>query len=176
MNPLAIFAGSYGLLIKWGIIAAIAAAVGGYGWVKGNEHGTAKLTAYQGAQAIASLKVITKQGAVTERVVTEYVDRVKTRAGTVQTIEKEVTKYVESKPLALACLLDVRWVRLHDAAAAGTVPPAAGPDDGATGALTAAAALPTVTANYGACGRNADRLEALQGWVRGQFEATNRPP
>jgi len=156
------------LLIRWIVLAAVSAFLFGYGWFKGNAHGTAKLTAYQGQQAIAAQKIITRQGEITERVVTQYQDRVVKGATVTQTIEKEVTKYVESKPLAMACLLDVRWMRLHDAAALGQAPPAAQPTDAAPGTLTAAAALPTVTANYGACGRNADRLEALQGWVLDQ--------
>jgi len=172
MNPLAIFSGPYALLAKWGVIALLAAAIGGYGWVKGNQHGTEKLTEYQGKQATESLKVITRQGDATERIVTKYLDRVKLVQGATTTIQTEVTKYVDSKPLALACLLDNRWVRLHDAAAAGTVPAAASAADDAAGTLSAAAALPTVTQNYAAGNRNADRLEALQVWVTEQYRAS----
>jgi hypothetical protein len=176
MNPLTVFTGPYALLAKWGVIVALVGIFGAFCWFKGNAHGTAKLTAYQGAQAIESVKVITRQGVVTERIVVEYRDRVKVREGATTTIEREVTKYVESKPLTLACNLDLRWMRLHDAAAAGTVPPPASGTDAAPGTVTAAAALPTVTANYAACGRNADRLDLLQAWVRGQYEATNGTP
>jgi hypothetical protein len=173
MNPLAIFTGPYALLAKWGVIALIAAAIGAYGWFKGNEHGTQKLIDYQGKQAIESIKVITRQGVATERVVKQYVDRVKLVEGVTTTIEKEVTRYVEGKPLALACMLDNRWVRLHDAAAAGTLPPAAQADDGAAGAVSAAGALPVVTKNYAVGVRNADKLEFCQNWVREQYKATN---
>lgn len=173
MNPLAIFTGPYALLAKWAVIAALAVAVGGYGWVKGNEHGTAKLTEYIGKQAVESAKIVVKQGAVTERVVTKYLDRVKLAEGVTTTIEKEVTRYVESKPLALACMLDNRWLRLHDGAASGSVPGPAQADDGASGTVSAAAALPTITSNYARANRNADRLDALQEWVREQYKATN---
>lgn len=156
------------LLIRWIVLAAVSAALFGYGWFKGNSHGTAKLTAYQGEQAKAALKVITRQGEITERVVTKYRDRVTKGETVTKTIKEEVTKYVESKPLALSCVLDMRWVRLHDAAANGAVPPAPSPTDAAPGAFSAATALPIVTDNYAACWRNYDRLEALQGWVREQ--------
>lgn len=44
---------------------------------------------------------------------------------------------------------------------------------GSSRPVSAAGALPKITENYGACNRTADRLDALQSWVRGQFEATN---
>ena len=173
MNPLAIFTGPYALLAKWGVIALLAVAAGTFGWVKGNDHGTQKLLDYQAKQAEASIKVIVKQGAATERVVVKYRDRIKMVEGVTTTIEKEVTKYVDSKPLALACYLDNRWVRLHNAAAINAVPPPAGPIDDTPGAFSTTDAIQTVTGNYAAGNRNADRLEALQGWVREQFKATN---
>ncbi len=173
MNPLAIFSGPYALLAKWGVIALLAAMFGGFCWVKGNDHGTQKLLDYQGRQAQENIKVIARQGAATERVVTKYLDRVKLVQGTTTTIQTEVVKYVDSKPLALACLLDNRWVRLHDAAAVGAVPAAAGAADDAAGTVSAAAALSTITQNYAAGNRNADRLEALQAWVTEQYRASN---
>ncbi len=173
MNALAIFAGPMGLVYKWLVIAALAVAVGGYGWVKGNQHGTEKLTAYQGAQAVESIKVITRQGEATERVVTEYVKVAGKTKVVTETIEKEVTKYVDSKPLVLACMLDNHWVRLHNAAAIGSLPSSTGPPDDTPGAFSTTDAIQTVTGNYAAGNRNSDKLEALQGWVREQFKATN---
>lgn len=172
MNPLSAFTGPYALLAKWAVIAALAVSLLGYGWVKGNEHGTAKLDAYVGAQAVQKLAIITKQGEVTERVVVQYRDRVVHDAGITTTITQEVTKYVEGKPLALACMLDNRWVRLHDASAAGVVPPPPDGTDAAPGGVSAAAALPTVTENYARANRNAARLSALQKWADEQSRVT----
>lgn len=173
MNPLALFAGPMGLVYKWGVIALLVAAFGTFAWVKGNQHGTEKLTAYKGAQAVESIKVITRQGAATEHIVTEYVKVAGKTKVVTETVEKEVTKYVDSKPLAMACLLDNRWLRLHDAAALGTVPEPAGPTDDTAGTISAAQALPTVTKNYASGLRTADQLEALQSWVREQYRVTN---
>ncbi len=156
------------VMLRLLIYGAVIVGFGATCWFKGNAHGTAKLTAYQGEEAKQAAKIVVRQGEITQRVVTQYQDRVVKGATVTKTITQEVTKYVESKPLALSCLLDMRWVRLHDAAAAGALPPAASPNDAATGTLSAATALPTVTANYGACNRNADRLESLQGWVTEQ--------
>ena len=146
---------AYGLLI---------AALVGFGWVKGNEHGTQKLTDFQAEQAMADAKIIVKQGAVTERIVTRYI-KVKGETQTVtQEIQKEVTRYVETAP---RLVLDADWVRLHDRAARA-VPEATGDADGAAGETTAAQAIQTVTENYGACQRNYDKLIGLQEWVREQ--------
>lgn len=76
--------------------------------------------------AAASAKIVQAQIQVSERVRTEYQDRVIERQGINQTIEREVISYVEGKPLTLACMLDVDWIRLHNTAAAGSIPAPAG--------------------------------------------------
>lgn len=155
-------------------LAALALLAAGY--VFGQRAVYEKWNEAIGEQAKAAVKIVTKQGAATERVVTEYRDRVQLQAGVNQTIEREVQVYVDSKPLALACLLDPGWIRLHDAAAAGAVPAAAvGPDDAGAG-VAAAAALPTITGNYARYREVVDRLTALQAWIRAEYEATNSEP
>ena len=170
---LGIFAGPYALFAKWGVIVLILVSAFGTGWVKGNQHGTLKLTEYQAKEAVASIKVIKGQDVVTEKKVTEYVAVVGKTKTITNTIEKEVTKYVDSKPLAMACMLDNRWIRLHDSAADGSIPTPEQGDDGASGEVTAAQTLSGITKNYAAAHRNEDRLTFCQGWVREQFKATN---
>jgi hypothetical protein len=151
----------------WRVLAyaLLVAALVVFGWVKGNEHGTRKLTDYQAEQALQAQKIIVKQGAVTERVIKEYIEvQGKTRTVT-QEVQKEVTRYVETAP---RLVLDADWVRLHDRAALGAISEAPGSADGAGGETTSPEALQTVTDNYGACHRNADKLTALQEWVREQ--------
>lgn len=173
MNPIAIFTGPYALLAKWAVIGIVLLSAFGTGWVKGNQHGTQKLTDYQAKQATESVKVIVKQGATTERVVIQYVKVAGQTKVVTNTIEKEVERYVEGKPLALSCMLDNRWVRLHDSAATGAVPPAAAGDDGTSGEISAAQALTVITQNYGAAHRNEDKLTFCQNWVREQFKTVN---
>ena len=122
---------------------------------------------------IQAVKIIDRQHVVTERVRIQYRDRVVQLEGVNTTIEKEVINYVEGKPLTAACMLDARWVQLHDAAAAGAVPPASTGADGAAAGITAAQALPTITGNYGAANKIRERLIGLQKWVREQYQATN---
>ena len=168
MNWLTSLAG--GLLGNWqrlaiyGLLATIAlGAATGWGYMKGVE----RLYAYQAEQASQAVRIIVKQGEVTERVVTKYVKVAGATRTVTQTVEKEVIRYVDQNP---GSCLDSRWGELHDAAAANTVPPAPGPADGAGRAPTAAQALEAVTGSYGACHRTADRLDALQAWVRAQGE------
>jgi hypothetical protein len=162
---LTVFSGPWAWAARLAIYAALVAAIFGFGWVKGDEHGTEKLTEYVGAQAKQSAAVVVKQGAVTEKVVDHYIQVAGKTKTVVQYVDREVTKYAESNP---GNCLDAEWRRLHDAAATNTIPGPAGGSDAARGAPTAAQALSTTTGNYGACNRTADRLDALQAWVRGQ--------
>lgn len=164
------------ILVRPVMYVSIGLAIAAAGFAVGGLYVSGKWRDAEARRATEAVKIITRQGEVTERVVTRWLERQAAGQVVTETIEREVTKYVESKPLALACLLDVRWMRLHDAAAAGQVPPPAGAADAAPGTITAAAALPVVTGNYATCGRNAERLEALQRWVRGQYETTNMEP
>lgn len=163
----ALFGGPYALLAKWGVIALLVASFGGWCWFKGNEHGTAKLTEYIGEQAKEGARVVVKQGKVTERVVTKYITVTAKTQATGDTVKKEVQDYAKAN--AGDCL-DPRWRLLHDAAATQSVPDAGAAADGTVGAPGAAEALDTVTGNYAACHRTADRLDALQLWVAEQLK------
>jgi hypothetical protein len=153
------------LLNPW-ILLAIAAA-SGWLWFQGYKVGAAKLEAYRSEQLQQATRINTKRAEVTERVVTKYITRIVPQTQIVtETVEKEVIRYAESNP---GMCLDGAWRVLHDAAALNTVPDRASLAYGAPGAPPGAAqALGTVTENYAGCHRVADRLEALQDWVKGQ--------
>jgi hypothetical protein len=152
-------AGGWQAIVIYGLLAAgVLAGAAGWGYMKGVE----RLYEYQGKQATQAVKIVVKQGEVTERVITRYV-KVKGDTRTVtQTVEKEVIKYVDTNP---GHCLDSTWGLLHDAAAANTVSTPPGRADGAGGTPTAAEALQAVTDSYAGCHRTADRLDALQAWV-----------
>ena len=166
MSLATIFAGPYALLAKWGVIAALVAAFGGWAWFEGNEHGTEKLTKYIGEQAVEATKINTARQVVTERVITKYVKVQGETKLVTETIEKEVVKYAQANR---TFTLDREWRGLHDRAAANTLSSPAARVDGAVGtAPTAAEAITTVTGNYARANRTADTLDALQSWVREQ--------
>lgn len=118
MNPLAIFSGPYALLAKWGVIGALLVAFGGWAWVKGDEHGTEKLTAYIGKQAVETVRIGAARVVIVKEIETKYVDRVRVIYQRGATIEREVKVYVTQVDDA-GCVVPVGFVREHNAAWAG---------------------------------------------------------
>lgn len=113
-----------------------------------------------------AVKIVKLRGDATERVVTRYV---KVQGETQEKIvfrDREVIRYVESG--LDQCPLSNAFVSLHDHAAHNTVPTTAGGLDGAPSGITAAQTLPIIQTNYSTCHQTADRLRALQEWVREQ--------
>ena len=104
-----------------------------------------------------------KRQIVSERVITQYVDRIKVIRGRNEAITTEVIRFTPSDD----CLLDSRWRLLHDAAASNVFPPTPEGTDG-TGKSTQADAIATVAENYARYHEVATRLGALQQWVREQ--------
>ena len=99
-----------------------------------------------------------KDAAATGKVVTVYVDRIKTVYQTGATIIKEVPVYVPVDSPDLPAGFRV----LHDAAAAGSVPSPASIPDAAP--VAAQAVAETVVDNYTACHANTALLTAYQKW------------
>ncbi|NQD37485.1 hypothetical protein HPT27_10640 [Permianibacter sp. IMCC34836] len=148
-------------------IASMAAGCVAFGYVKGSaavqDHWDRTLS----TETIAAAKVIVKQGQVTERIVIQYVDRVRYIRETGKAIIKEVPVYV---PLDTPDLpAGFRW--LHDAAAAGTVPDPAERADAA--AVPAQTATTTVVENYTTCNTTREQVIKLQQWIREQQKITS---
>lgn len=155
---------------RWLIGLVIIAALCAWSFFHGYIAGRDKLDEYIGKQAEAATAIGKKQSMVTVRVLTKYVERAAATATTQAEIAKEVQTYGDKNPDG-ACL-DPEWRRLHDRSAVGPVPGPAPGTDGAGGAPSAAAAIQTVSANYATCQRTAERLDALQEWVREQAKVT----
>lgn len=143
---------------------AFVAAVFVVGLMTGRDQVQDKWDAAIVKQSLIVADVKTKQAEATVEVVTEYVDRIQTVRLAGQTIIKEVPVYVPAQADA-ACVLSRGFVRLHDAAATGSIPdPASGPDASPAGiALSTVAG--TVADNYQRCHENSEQLNALQAWV-----------
>jgi hypothetical protein len=164
MPILAFFSGPFG---RWAIIGLLVAGAGVTGWIKGNAHGTAKLAEYQAKQATEAVRIVQARGKVTERVVNHYITKIVPQTELVtRTIEREITKYELAK--LDSCPISVAAVGLHNAAAANVVPDPAGTTDGTASGLEAAALTKTCAENYAVYHQTANRLTALQDWVRGQ--------
>ncbi len=120
--------------------------------------------------AAAVVKIVEKQGKVTERVVTRYIKVAGETKVITNTIEKEVIKYATAN--LDQCVLSNAFVVLHDSAAVGSIPSAARAIDGSASGVKTSDSLPTVTSNYATCHETAIRLKALQAWISEQAKVT----
>ena len=152
-------------------LAALAVALIGIGWIKGAERVQAKWDAAIQQQILQTAAVRQHQAEATVKVVTQYVDRVRVVREKGDTIIKEVPVYVPVQADA-ACTINRGFVRLHDVAAAGELPDPAGDADAAASGIALSSVAGTVAANYQTCHENAEKLRALQAWVREMAAAT----
>ncbi len=149
---------------RWLALVLLAAALIGFGWIKGAEHVQARWDAAVQQQTLQVAVVRQKQAESTVKVVTQYVDRIRIVREKGDTIIKEVPVYVPVQADA-ACTINRGFVRLHDAAAAGELPEPARDADAAAAGIALSAVAGTVAANYQTCHENAEKLSALQAWV-----------
>lgn len=146
-------------------LLAIGSALFGLGWVTGKKHVQARWDMQVQQQAVQIAEQQQRQAQATVKVVTRYVDRVRVVREKGEAIVKEVPIYVPTQADA-ACSVNRGFVRLHDAAAQGTLPEPATDADAAASGVAFSAVGGTVTANYQTCHENAEQLRALQTWVR----------
>ncbi len=152
-------------------LAALGLALVGFGWVKGADHVQAQWDTAVQQQALRATAVREEQAQATVKVVTEYVDRIRVVREKGDTIIKEVPVYVPVQADA-ACTINLGFVRLHDAAAAGALPEPARDADAAAAGIALSAVAATVATNYQTCHENAEQLRALQTWVREMASTT----
>lgn len=114
MNPLSLLSGPYGLLIKLGLVAALAVFLYASGYTNGNKRATArcdaaKIEAVQ--RAIVEAQEIAKQDAELVRNNVQTVEVIRNRTRTIRIKDKQY-----AKPLPDVCVLDDDRVRnLNDA-------------------------------------------------------------
>lgn len=105
------------------------------------------------------------EAAISERVVTQYVDRVRVVHDTTVKIQREIPAYVP--PIVDARFaVPLGFVRVHDGAARGVPLGPPSPSDAASSGLAFSAVADTVAGNYGLCHETVEQLTALQQWVR----------
>ena len=145
-------------------LVLLAAALIGFGWIKGAVHVQAQWDAAAQQQTLQTAAIRQRQAEATVKVVTQYVDRVRVVREKGETIIKEVPIYVPVQADA-ACTINRGVVRLHDAAAAGELPEPAQDADAAPAGIALSAVAGTLASNYQTCHENAEQLRALQGWM-----------
>ncbi len=147
------------------VLLAIAA---GLAWWGTTSYNAAVQRANRAESSAAALRTQLDNAKSATVTVTQYVDRERVIRLKGDTIIKEVPRYVPVQADA-ACVVPRGFMRLHDAAAAGTVPNSdTGDADAAPAGIALSAVAGTVAANYTDCHVDAARLTSLQQTLRDQ--------
>ena len=144
---------------KIAIATTLATALFSFGLYLGNEIGVSSCYEAQIKAQAHSIETGIKQAVVSDKTVTEYVDRVQIVQGKSREIIKEVKVYVQD-----TCTLSGGFRLLHDSAIYNELPDPARIADAE--AIGLEAATKTILENYQACNVNAETLSSLQQWVR----------
>ena len=140
--------------------AALIAGVFFYGYMKGSAYAEAELARFS-AEKNQQIAALEKQNTeISNKVVTEYVDRTNTIR------EKEyVYRDIATKSVPAQHDMSNGWVYTHDASAtSGDADPARASDASPSG-IKDNEALLTIFSNYSRCEQNAEQLIALQKWI-----------
>jgi hypothetical protein len=144
---------------KIAIATTLAAALFSSGLYMGHQIGVSGCYEAQIKAQAHSIETGIKQAVVSDKTVTEYVDRVQIVQGKSREIIKEVKVYVQD-----TCTLSGGFRLLHDSAIYNELPDPARIVDEAP--VSVADVAETVARNYGICEENAATLKALQSWVK----------
>ena len=109
---------------------------------------------------------------VTEKIVTEYVEKIKVVKEKGNVIVKEVPKYI-TKESDDKCTIPKSFIVLHNGASRNEVPDTAGGIDETASAVKLSRVLETTIGNYTIYYETAEQLKALQDWVRQQEKIYN---
>jgi hypothetical protein len=145
---------------KIAICTTLAAALFGAGLYVGHKWGVSSCYEATIAAQAHTIETGIKQAVVSDKTVTEYVDRVQIVQKTSREIIKEVIHVQDTVNLSGG------WRMLHNNAVYNAVSDTTRDSDEAT--VTATDALETVIRNYGICHENSTTLSSLQDWVREQ--------
>ena len=164
-----------------GIALAIVGLLGGV-WLAGDRHGHKAEQAAQARRVEAAKKVVAKTEAKQTAISATIGQQTQAKQVEIRTVTKTLIQKVPVYVTVQAdakCVVPLGFVRLHDAAAAGSlpkVPDTAGQSDDAPSGIALSAVASTVTQNYGICHENAAQLAGLQAWVHQELTATNGTP
>ena len=161
MIPFIAGAKALSLSTKIAIATTLAAALFSAGLYVGHKWGVAACYEATIEAQRHTIETGIKQAVVSDKTVTEYVDRVQIVQGKSREIIKEVKVYVQD-----TCTLSGGFRLLHDSAVYNELPDPARIADAE--AIGLEAATKTILENYQACNVNAETLSSLQGWVREQ--------
>lgn len=151
-------------LYKLGALMALIITVFFTGYVKGLTHEQNKQARKDLATTVAVVKIKQAQADITAETDRAHTDAVEKIRIVTRTITKEVPVYVTQND-DHACSINVGFVRLHDAAAIGELPPSPSLTDGKASGIALSTVSATVVDNYGTCQETRQQLIDLQDWV-----------
>ena len=152
--------------LPYKLLIGVAALGGlfGFGYMKGYSAASTKYKAeiesFQTRAAAQIDDLEKKNSEISDRVVTRYVDRIRTVR------EKEYV-YVDAANNIVPSQFKLSrgWLSIHNASATGSVPDPAAGADATPSTVEDNTGLATVVTNYSICTQNSEQLRALQGWV-----------
>ena len=144
---------------KIAIATTLAAALFSAGLYVGHKWGVAACYEATIEAQRHTIETGVKQAVVSDKTVTEYVDRVQIVQGKSREIIKEVKVYVQD-----TCTLSGGFRLLHDSAIYNELPSPSRIADAET--ISVEAVAQTILENYQACNVNSETLSSLQQWVR----------
>lgn len=148
------------LPVKLAFGAMIVVGAFGFGYMKGNSHAEAELQAFaaKSAQQVAELEK--KNTEISNKVVTQYVDRV-------NTIKEKEYVYLDKAKNNVPAQHDMSngWVYTHDISATNGDADSTRASDASTSGIKDNQALLTIVSNYSRCLQNSEQLINLQKWI-----------
>ena len=143
-------------------LAMIVSATFAYGYKKGTDKGEAEIQRVANEAQSLQLALEQEQHNIKEKIVTEYVDKVKT-------VKEKEYVYVEQAKNAVPAQYNLSngWVYIHDNSlgSQGGVPDATRASDASPSDIKDNQALATILGNYSVCLQNAQQLIGLQQYV-----------
>ena len=140
--------------------AALLVGVFVFGYMKGSAYAEAELARFAAKKAEQVAELEKKNTEISNKVVTEYVDRTNTIR------EKEyVYRDVATKVVPSHHDMSNGWVYAHDASATSSDADPARASDATPSGIKDNEALLTIFSNYSRCMQNSQQLISLQQWI-----------
>lgn len=140
--------------------AALLFGVFVFGYMKGSAYAEAELQRFAAKSQAQVAEMEKKNAEISNKVVTEYVDRVNTIK------EKEYVYLDRAKNNVPAqSVMSNGWVFTHDASATGSDADATFSSDASPSGIKDNEALFTIINNYNRCMQNSQQLISLQQWI-----------
>ena len=156
--------------LPYKLMAAAALIVGVFvfGYMKGSAYAEAELQRFSAEKSKQVAELEKKNTEISNKVVTEYVDRTNTIR------EKEyVYRDIATKVVPAQHDMSNGWVYAHDASATSSDADPARASDASSSGIKDNEALLTIFGNYSRCMQNSQQLISLQQWINDNKRAVD---